>query len=303
MLRKVLSLAAVGCLMAVTASAQNRVQNPNFDTDISGWTTVDGDVIVNSWNSDDLDGSGTSGSISSVNTDSEPNLARRAASQCVPAEGGETYFSGGGIRIPNTSSIISQSQITVVWHSDTACNSEPVGVTFTTFWRDEGAWFSDYIEITAPEGTQSATIGLDQRKNPPEEVYEVHFDSVVFQPVSGSGPCVPTGENLCLRDNRFKLTAHWVRPNGQEGEGTAVQLTSDTGYFWFFNAANVEMVVKVLRGCNNNNRYWVFAGGLTNVAVELRVEDTLTSEVQVYTNPISTPFQPIQDTSAFATCP
>ena len=36
---------------------------------------------------------------------------------------------------------------------------------------------------------------------------------------------------------------------------------------WFFQAENVEAVVKVLNGCGINDRYWVFAGGLTDVKV------------------------------------
>jgi hypothetical protein len=82
-----------------------------------------------------------------------------------------------------------------------------------------------------------------------------------------------------------------------------VQLTADTGYFWFFSDANVEMVVKVLNACPVNNKYWVFAGGLTNVRVTVSVTDTSNGSVQTYVNPQSTPFQPIQDTAAFATCP
>jgi hypothetical protein len=35
----------------------------------------------------------------------------------------------------------------------------------------------------------------------------------------------------------------------------------------------------------------------------LTVTDTQTGAIQTYTNPQGTPFQPIQDTNAFATCP
>ena len=80
-------------------------------------------------------------------------------------------------------------------------------------------------------------------------------------------------------------------------------LTNDTGYFWFFNSANVEMVLKVLNGCGVNNNFWVYAGGLTNVKVTMTVTDTSNGTVKTYNNPQSTPFQPIQDTGAFHTCP
>jgi hypothetical protein len=62
------------------------------------------------------------------------------------------------------------------------------------------------------------------------------------------------------------------------------------------------MVVKVLTGCSVNGQYWVFAGGLTNVGVEWRVTDTLTEVTKTYSNAAGTPFQPVQDSSAFP-CP
>jgi len=116
-------------------------------------------------------------------------------------------------------------------------------------------------------------------------------------------PCVEDGTTLCLQDDRFEVRAAWRTNQGTSGDGLAVELTGDTGYFWFFNQANVEMVLKVLNGCPVNDRFWVFAGGLTNVEVAITVRDTVSDIVNTYENPIDTPFQPIQDTGAFATCP
>jgi hypothetical protein len=65
----------------------------------------------------------------------------------------------------------------------------------------------------------------------------------------------------------------------------------------------VELVVKALDGCSFNGRHWIFAGGLTDVAVTLTVTDTRSGEVKTYRNPLGTPFAPIQDTGAFPSCP
>jgi endonuclease I len=111
------------------------------------------------------------------------------------------------------------------------------------------------------------------------------------------------GEPLLLNDERFRITLTWQTDQPRSGAGHPELLTTDTGYFWFFRDTNVEVVVKVLDGCPVNGHYWVFAAGLTNVAVQLHVEDTERSMTQTYTNPLNTPFQPIQDTAAFATCP
>jgi hypothetical protein len=61
--------------------------------------------------------------------------------------------------------------------------------------------------------------------------------------------------------------------------------------------------VKVLNACVINQRIWVFAGGLTDVAVTIDVVDTLHDVRQRYTNPLGVAFQPVTDTDAFATCP
>ncbi len=107
---------------------------------------------------------------------------------------------------------------------------------------------------------------------------------------------------MCLSGGRFRLTAGWSTATAS-GSGAAVPLTDDSGYFWFFSSSNIEMVVKALNGCGFNSRFWVFAGGLTNVDVTLTVTDTRTGAVKAYRNSQGTAFQPIQDRGAFATCP
>ncbi|HXT51052.1 MAG TPA: CSLREA domain-containing protein [Thermoanaerobaculia bacterium] len=115
-----------------------------------------------------------------------------------------------------------------------------------------------------------------------------------------STECVPGGPFLCMVGNRFRVLAHWRTPQGDEGDAEGVQLTSDSGYFWFFGPDNVEVTVKVLDGCGVNNRYWVFSSGVTNVEVTLRVVDTATGATKTYTNPLNQVFRSILDTDAFA---
>lgn len=116
------------------------------------------------------------------------------------------------------------------------------------------------------------------------------------------GPCTPNATTLCLNGGRFRVNVAWATNTGGSGAGQGVSLTSDSGYFWFFNSANIEIVVKVLDACAVNGHFWVFAGGLTNVDVVMTITDTETGEQRTYTNPLGTAFQPLQDTSAFD-CP
>ncbi|MCA1582398.1 MAG: PKD domain-containing protein [Acidobacteria bacterium] len=99
-------------------------------------------------------------------------------------------------------------------------------------------------------------------------------------------PCVATAAVLCLNGGRFRVDVAWQVPSqGSSGAGSAVPLTADTGYFWFFSANNVELVVKVVDGRAFNGRFWVFSGALSDVAYTVTVTDTQTGASRVYSNP------------------
>lgn len=115
--------------------------------------------------------------------------------------------------------------------------------------------------------------------------------------------CQPSATVMCLNNNEFRVQALYLTSGGLSGEAQAVKLVADSGYLWFFASSNIEAVVKVLNGCTTNSHFWVFAGGLTDVRVLFTVTDTLAELSKSYSNPLGAAFQPIQDTSAFATCP
>lgn len=104
--------------------------------------------------------------------------------------------------------------------------------------------------------------------------------------------------SLCLLDDRFTVEVDWTDFGGIMGSGHAVPLTGDSGYFWFFNSDNVELVVKVLDGRNVNGSFWVFYGALSNVAFTIEVTDTLTGDTKTYSNPRGV-FASAGDTAAF----
>jgi len=117
--------------------------------------------------------------------------------------------------------------------------------------------------------------------------------------VAPQGTCTPAARRLCLNNERFAVEAIWRDFSGNTGEGQAVPLTSDTGTFWFFSDANVELVLKVLDGTGINGHYWVFYGALSNVEYTITVTDTVTGAVRTYENPLGE-FGSGGDTEAFA---
>lgn len=128
--------------------------------------------------------------------------------------------------------------------------------------------------------------------------------SQVLTVAPGTALCQDSPQQLCLL-GRFTVSADFVRTDGSTGNGTAIKLTDESGYFWFFTAGNVELVVKVLNGCIDPfNSYWVFAAGLTNVSVILNVTDQKTNDTFHVTTDAGPAFFPIQSTSAFPnSCP
>lgn len=110
--------------------------------------------------------------------------------------------------------------------------------------------------------------------------------------------CQANAETLCLSGGRFRVRAFWQDFQGNRGMGHAVGLTADTGAFWFFSPANLELAAKVVDGTDLNSAFWFFEGALTNVEHTVEVTDTSTGEVRTYFNPAGR-FASAGDTSAF----
>lgn len=124
-----------------------------------------------------------------------------------------------------------------------------------------------------------------------------------YQWSTGPG-CAPSPTRHCFRAGRFKVELTWRNFEGQKGPGRVVPYgTEESGLFWFFDADNWELLIKVLDGCGFNSRYWVFASATTNVEFDLTVTDTLSGLVRTYHNPSGQNAETILDVEAFASCP
>lgn len=115
--------------------------------------------------------------------------------------------------------------------------------------------------------------------------------------------CVPDATTHCLQNGRFRVTVDWENFLGGEGEAHAILASNESGEFWFFSPGNTELLVKVIDACSESTpRYWVFAGGLTNVGVTLTVEDVETGLEHEYENEVGTNFAPVLDIETFDVC-
>ena len=104
--------------------------------------------------------------------------------------------------------------------------------------------------------------------------------SLVLAAALSAAPCAPSATTLCLNDSRFEVEVSWRDSRGRTGVGQAKSITPDTGYFWFFSEANIELVIKVLDARSINQKYWVFFGALSAVEYDLTVTDTVHRAVE-----------------------
>lgn len=58
---------------------------------------------------------------------------------------------------------------------------------------------------------------------------------------------------------------------GPARDASAVQLTPESGYFWFFSPDNIEVPVKLLDGRSVNGHYWLFLSGMTDLGLTVTV--------------------------------
>ena len=108
----------------------------------------------------------------------------------------------------------------------------------------------------------------------------------------------PLGEPPALRlVDGFSVLVEWRDGQGGSGVATPIAFDDRSGHFWFFRSDNPELLVKVIDACEPFGRWWFFAAGLTDVAVEIRVEGP--GGVKTYTRPGGQPFAPILDTDTF----
>jgi hypothetical protein len=114
--------------------------------------------------------------------------------------------------------------------------------------------------------------------------------------------CTPDATNLCLLGNRFEVDMTWMDVAGTSGDGHAVAMTDEWGYFWYTDPRYIDAAVKVLNGCGINARFWVSATLLSDYQQTLNLTDTNHSVVKSYFNPLGIAPPAITDTGTFATC-
>src|SRR5882724_3043415 len=282
---------------AGSAAAQNLLSNSGFDTGLSGWQAGAGTT----WDGT-RDAKGSTASGSAHGTAPLPNGGSVIlVSQCVNIVHPETsYVLSGKVFIPGGQPTANGVYFTTTPFLDADCSGPiiPGSAGSTPLTTTTNRWTPAAAAVVA-YGASARVSALLYAESPGP--FQASVDDLRFEPVSAS-TCVYDEDMLCLHGLRFKVTATFDAGNGNSGAGRMEGLTGDSGYMWFFDEYNVEVIVKVVDGCALGGHYWFFAAGITNVKVVLTVTDLQTGAVKTYTNPADRPFATIEDTAAFA-CP
>ncbi|HEX4965595.1 MAG TPA: hypothetical protein VF173_32595 [Thermoanaerobaculia bacterium] len=170
----------------------------------------------------------------------------------------------------------------------------PVTEVFEVNPRSQGDQTQPAVTVD-PEGRFVALWAGEEGETPPSDLPS----SGIFGRRFTFSGCPASDTRLCLNGGRFQVEVSWKNPfTGETGNGHANPLTDDTGAFWFFGAANLELLVKVLDGRAVNGHFWVYSGSLSNVEYMITATDTVTGQVRTYHNP-AFQFASFADVGAF----
>jgi trypsin-like peptidase len=103
-----------------------------------------------------------------------------------------------------------------------------------------------------------------------------------LQPGTGGGVCKPDKFTLCQMGKRFRVQVAWTNQfDGSSGSGLAIASTDSTGFFYFTDPSNYELIVKIL---NFAPVIKVFYGELTDLQFTITITDTSNGTVKTYQN-------------------
>ena len=214
------------------AAAPNLLNNPDFDSNTSGWQGP--------WVPFDAAGNPHSGSVRIL---VHPGFGS-GVFQCAPVTAGMPYVAGGSVWIDSGFGAADFAEVSVAFYTTTDCTGSTLSFGAPGYSKAVGAWTDLALTAVAPAQARSANIFLsaDHQAVSPGDLL-VFFDRAVLR----TGACAPGPTRLCLNQGRFRVEATWTTPDQKTGPGMAVPFAGDSGSFWFFDAATMEMDVKVLR--------------------------------------------------------
>jgi hypothetical protein len=173
-------VAALGPILP--ASAQNLVQNGEFDSTVAPWlsfSATNGDV---DWDPLDRDGDPESGSLLVTNFAPDPQANGAGAIQFnLPVTGLGYYSFGGAILIPTGQTVSADVMVELRFYQfhtvPSGCGGSHLGFWTPTI-RVAPTWVSVRLGARAPEAATCARVALATYADTVESNFRAHFDDV-----------------------------------------------------------------------------------------------------------------------------
>lgn len=181
MRRIALALAFAFVIPMPCAWGQNLVVNPDFATDVTGWSAFTTAAIE--WNSLDSGGSVASGSGVVTNLSTTPGDAT-GARQCVEGLTGSSFYRFvADILVPSAQTETGNAYLLVQWYAGAKCDGGGLGFVWTRYIQSftPDVWYTEPSYSQAPSAALSARLTLSVRKNEDLGTLRAHFDNVVFE--------------------------------------------------------------------------------------------------------------------------
>lgn len=171
----VMLLVMIAAPTALAAPLQNLLPNGDFDTDITGWSTLppSGDSPV--WSAEDCCGDASSGSIElrAVVT------SVIAGSSCIAVTGGAAFDLVTMVDTRPIGGQLTQAGIQIRWYSDAGCTMEAGSSQSWSLGNQQG-WRRFGTSMTAPADAMAAAIVLTAVGQGLSSGIDAFFDDVAF---------------------------------------------------------------------------------------------------------------------------
>jgi hypothetical protein len=116
--------------------------------------------------------------------------------------------------------------------------------------------------------------------------------------------CAATASALLLDGGRFRVEVEFRSPTTQLlTTAQAVQLSDESGFFWFSEPGKPEVFTKVLDACNGSGQVSILTGGVTDLELVERVTDLATGATWEKKNPSGQIFTAQSDGQALSCHP
>lgn len=181
-LRTFVTACIVIAAAASVATAQNMIENGNFDTDVNGW--LNETVVILAWS--DLDAADSSSSGSALVSNTHPNAGngagiRRCAS--VPVTAGEGFVYGGKILFPSGQARTGNAQVGLRFYEGPDCSGSQISGQPRLSTAIFDTWvLLDSDEHIAPAGAQSVMFMAFPSKVEAGGVLDAYFDDLYVEP-------------------------------------------------------------------------------------------------------------------------